>query len=130
MAPAPTVSPPVETKVVASSGVQILVGLLTWALVTFIPAWKSGIPSDLQPFIPVAAAWILATAAGYLAPHTPRPDLAPAAGDEVSAKLDALLTHLGILIPSGSVTAASISQAPVQAPAPASEPGPPSSPPA
>lgn len=69
----------VETKVAAGSGTGIAVGLLTWALVTFIPAWHDGIPSQLVPFIPVAAAWLVSTAAGYLAPHTHRPDLLPVA---------------------------------------------------
>jgi hypothetical protein len=65
----------VETKVAASSAAGIVTGLLSWALVAFIPVFKSGIPGELQPFLPVAAGWLVATAAGYLAPHTHRPDL-------------------------------------------------------
>lgn len=77
-------SAPVETKVVASSGTTIFIGLLTWALVTYVPMWHSGIPADLQPFLPVAAAWVLSTVSGYFAPHTYRPDL-PIPGVKVVA---------------------------------------------
>lgn len=65
----------VETKVAAQSATGITIGLLTWALTYFIPAWHSGIPGPLLPFIPVAAAWLTGTGAGWLARHTHRPDL-------------------------------------------------------
>jgi hypothetical protein len=65
---------PVETKVVAQSGTSIASGILVWCLVTFVPAFHAGIPSDLQPFVPVIAAWLVGTASGYFASHTPRLD--------------------------------------------------------
>ena len=65
----------VESKVVAGSFAGVVTGLLTWALVTYIPAFRNGIPDQLAPFIPVIAAWLCSTAAAYLAPHTHRPDL-------------------------------------------------------
>jgi hypothetical protein len=67
--------PVIETKVAAGSAATVVVGLLTWALTTFIPSWHSGIPADLLPFIPVAAGWLTGSVAGYFAPHTHRPDL-------------------------------------------------------
>jgi hypothetical protein len=66
----------IETKVGVGSAGGISVGLLTWALVTFVPAWNAGIPDQLVPFLPIAAGWLTSTIAGYLAPHTHRPDLA------------------------------------------------------
>jgi hypothetical protein len=70
--------PVIETKVAAGSATGIVTGLLSWALVSYIPAWHNGIPATLLPFIPAIAGWLCATAAGYLAPHTSRPDLAAA----------------------------------------------------
>jgi len=67
---------PLETKAVAPAGVSVVAGVLTWALVTYIPAWKDGIPETIAALIPWAAAWLIATVTGYLAPHTARPDLA------------------------------------------------------
>jgi hypothetical protein len=65
----------VETKVAAGSSVAVLSGVVVWALTTFIPAWRAGIPVQLQPFIPMAVSAFLGTLAAYRAPHTHRPDL-------------------------------------------------------
>lgn len=67
----------VETKVAAGSATAALTGLLTWALVTFVPTFRAGLAPQLATFLPIAVGWVLSTAAGYLAPHTPRPE-APA----------------------------------------------------
>ena len=62
----------IETKVAAGSFTGIAAGLLTWALVAYVPAFKTGLPPQLAAFIPVIAGWLVSTVAGYLAPHTPR----------------------------------------------------------
>lgn len=64
---------PVETKVAASSFTGIVTGLLTWALVAYVPAFRTGLPPQVAAFIPVAVGWLLSSVAAYMAPHTPRP---------------------------------------------------------
>jgi len=67
----------IETKVAAGSAAGILTTLITWALVTYVPAFHTGLPPQLAALLPGAIAWVLSTAAAYRAPHTHRPDLAP-----------------------------------------------------
>jgi hypothetical protein len=62
----------IETKVVASSWTAVLTGTTTWALVTYVPIFKSGIPGPLDTFLPFMVAALLSTIAGYFAKHTPR----------------------------------------------------------
>jgi hypothetical protein len=68
----------VEAKVAYGSFTGILSGLIAWALVAYVPAFKSGLPEQVAVFLPVAVAWLLGTVAAYAAPHTHRPDLPPA----------------------------------------------------
>lgn len=75
---------PLETKFVTQSGVSIFVTLVTWLLVTYIPGWQSGIPAPIAAFIPGAVAWLIATYAGWKAPHTHRPDLLPGLADTLA----------------------------------------------
>jgi hypothetical protein len=70
---------PIETKVAAGSAVTTVAGVIAWLLVTLVPAFKNGIPANLAPFIPVAAAAAVGTWAAWRAPHTHRPDLTPPA---------------------------------------------------
>ena len=70
----------VETKVAAGSVTTIIAGYLAWALIYYVPGIKDNLPSDLQSQLPFLFAWLLATGAAYFAPHTHRPDLAPAQG--------------------------------------------------
>jgi hypothetical protein len=65
-------SGPIEAKVVTSSWTAMVVGLVTWGLVTFIPAWHSGIPQPLATFLPLVIASISSTFVGYMTKHTPR----------------------------------------------------------
>ena len=68
----------IETKVAAGSFTGILTGLITWALVAYVPAFRSGIPAPVAALIPVAVAWLAHSVAAYEAPHTHRPELATA----------------------------------------------------
>lgn len=89
----------IETKVAAGSVTAVVTGLLTWALVTFVPMFRTGLPPQLATFLPIAVGWALSTAAGYLAPHTPRPatgatsytiNVKDASGDAGTRAADAL----------------------------------------
>ncbi len=65
-------SGPIEAKVVTASWTAMATGLLTWGLVTFIPAFHSGLPPALANFLPLVVASVSSTAAGYFTKHTPR----------------------------------------------------------
>jgi hypothetical protein len=68
--------PPVEVKVQAASLAAAVSGAVLWALSVY--AFKgSTVPPGLVSLVDLAVPAILAAAAGYMAPHTPRPDLAP-----------------------------------------------------
>lgn len=70
----------VETKVKAGTAAGGIVGVVAWALVQYVPAFRNGIPQPLMDALPFILAWIGHTAAAYLAPHTHRPDLKPQQG--------------------------------------------------
>lgn len=70
-APAAAVAP-VETKVAAGASVSTLTGVVTWILVSWVPAFRSGLPPALASFLPYIVSSVLGAAAAYLAPHTPR----------------------------------------------------------
>ena len=62
----------VEAKVSAASLAAAASGVVLWCLQTW--AFKgSAVPPGLVSLIDVAVPAVLAAAAGYLAPHTPRP---------------------------------------------------------
>jgi hypothetical protein len=67
------VNAPVERKVKAGAYAGAAVGLVTWALVTWIPAWRGGIPGPVAAVLPFALAWAGHVIAAWAAPHTPRP---------------------------------------------------------
>jgi hypothetical protein len=66
-----TLAPP-ETKTVSQTAVTIFVGALTWILVSYVPAFHSGLPGPLAGFLDWFVAALLGGAAGYFAKHTPR----------------------------------------------------------
>lgn len=68
---------PVETKTAAAASVSTVTGVVTWILVAYVPAFKTGLPAPLAAFLPYIVATILGAAAGWLAPHTPRATAAP-----------------------------------------------------
>ena len=61
---------PVEAKVSASAAGAALAGVIMWALQTY--AFPDGLPEGLQPLLDVAVPALVAFAAGWAAPHTPR----------------------------------------------------------
>ena len=62
----------IETKVQAASLSAAVAGAVLWALTVYV--FKGGtVPPGLVSLIDVAVPAVLAAAAGYLAPHTPRP---------------------------------------------------------
>ena len=81
----------VETKTAAGSSVAAVTGAITWILVTYVPAFHSGIPGPLATFLPYVVSAVLGAAAAYLAPHTPREE------EIVSAALK-LLQDAGVQI--------------------------------
>ena len=63
----------VEKKVSYGSAIGAATGIVVWALVSFVPAFRTGVPQPVVDAIPFVLAWLGHTAAAYLAPHTPRP---------------------------------------------------------
>ena len=62
-------SDPVSGKVIGGTGLGAAVGLATWALTTFIPAWHSGLPDQLATALPFVIGVLGYAAGGYLARH-------------------------------------------------------------
>jgi Glycosyl hydrolases family 25 len=63
-------------QVKAGTGAGAVTGLVIWALVSWVPWFRSGVPEPVAIAVPVILAWAGHTIAAYLAPHTHRPDLA------------------------------------------------------
>ena len=64
-----------ETKTKAASATAAATGLILWVLQTYV--FKGDVPPVLESWIYVLVPGVLSWAAGYFAPHTHRPDLAP-----------------------------------------------------
>lgn len=64
----------VETKVKASAGAAALSGLLLWILGRYV--FKGTVPDVVASWVYVLVPAVVAGAAGYLAPHTNRPQAA------------------------------------------------------
>jgi len=63
----------IETKVQASTAVAAVSGLALWALGKYV--FKGDVPDVVASWIYVIVPGVLTFAAGYLARHTPRPDI-------------------------------------------------------
>jgi len=74
-----------ETKVKAGTAAGAVTGLIIWALVSYVPWFRDGVPEPVAIAIPVILAWAGHTIAAWAAPHTRRPDLAQN-GDAHAAK--------------------------------------------
>ena len=64
---------PVETKVQASTAAAAVSGLALWALGHYV--FKAGVPDVVASWIYVLVPAVITFGAGYLAKHTPRPDV-------------------------------------------------------
>jgi Kef-type K+ transport system membrane component KefB len=62
----------IEKKVTYGAGAGAVAGLVVWALMSFVPAFHTGVPEPVVAFIPVALAWAGHVTAAWLAPHTHR----------------------------------------------------------
>jgi hypothetical protein len=91
----------ISSKLIASSTTTLVTGLITYVLVTFVPAFKNGIPAKVTDIIPVAVALVLGTIAGYM--KTESPHIATtAAANEIIARNEsvarAIESQLGALV--------------------------------
>jgi len=75
----------VETKVTAGSLAAALSGAIIWALQTYVFKGND-VPDGLVSLIYVAIPAVCAYAAGYLAPHSPRPVPAPQRANVTTTK--------------------------------------------
>lgn len=66
-------SGPVEVKVTASSIAAALTGAGLWALQSYV--FHGDVPLPVLAAVQTLVPAVVTFAAGYLAPHTPRPDL-------------------------------------------------------
>jgi hypothetical protein len=64
---------PIETKVSAATIAAAVSGLVLWALQSYV--FKGELPAPVAAAVQVIVPAVVTFAAGYLAPHTPRPDL-------------------------------------------------------
>jgi hypothetical protein len=69
--------PPIERKVQASTAAAAVSGLILWVLGTYV--FKGSVPDVVASWTYAIIPALITLAAGYLARHTPRPDIpAPA----------------------------------------------------
>ena len=67
-------SGPIELKVSAATIATALSGLAVWVLQTYV--FRGDVPMPVSAAVQVVVPAVVAFLAGYLAKHTPRPDLA------------------------------------------------------
>ena len=60
------------------SATGAVVGVIVWALVSYVPAFHNGVPQPLTDALPFVLAWAGHTAAAWIAPHPAAPGV-PAA---------------------------------------------------
>jgi hypothetical protein len=68
------------TPAQAGSALGAAVGLATWALVAFVPAFHSGLPQPVAAVLPFALAWAGHTIAAWAVPHKVTPAAAAQPG--------------------------------------------------
>ena len=74
-------SGPIEVKVSAATIASAVSGLGLWALQTYV--FRTDVPLPVIAAVQVVVPAIVTFAAGYMAPHTPRPDLLAENCDEL-----------------------------------------------
>jgi len=89
---ATTTTAPVEKKTAASASASVVSGVITWILVTYVPAFHSGLPGPLATFLPYIVTTVCGALAAYFAPHTPRED-------EIVKSATDLLKQAGVTLP-------------------------------
>jgi hypothetical protein len=70
---------PLESKAVAPPATTLVAGYLAGLAIQIIPWLKDNLTPDQVQTLPIIIAFGLSLAAGWLAPHTFRPDLLPPA---------------------------------------------------
>lgn len=73
-------SAPIEYKVSAAAIATAVSGVVVWALQTY--AFHGDLPLPVSAFVQTVVPALVALAAGYMAPHTPRADTAVAPEDD------------------------------------------------
>ena len=73
-------SGPIEVKVSAATIASAVSGLGLWALQTYV--FRTDVPLPVVAAVTTVVPAVVTFIAGYLAPHTPRPDLRAAECDE------------------------------------------------
>jgi hypothetical protein len=68
----------VEAKVKAGAAGGSLVGLATWLLVSYVPAFHGGLPPAVAALLPFVLTLLASTLSAYAAPHTVRAGDPPA----------------------------------------------------
>lgn len=66
-------SGPIEVKVSAATIASAVSGLGLWALQTYV--FRADVPLPVVAAVTTVVPAVITFAAGYMAPHTPRPDL-------------------------------------------------------
>lgn len=106
----------VSAKIKATSAVASVTGFITYLLVTFVPSFHSGLPTDLATLLPYVIAVVLGVAAGWLKKETK----AVGVGEDWITRGEAVLSRLeavGVEVENvlGELTQAQAAQALVQA---------------
>ena len=100
---------PVEAKVKASGLAALAAGLIDWALAEYVFKGHhvdAAVTAEVYAAIPA----VIATAAGYLAPHTPRPadagviDVAALSKPPVPQPQNVVASSGQVIPPTGAVT--------------------------
>lgn len=94
----PVTGSAIETKVGAGSFAGAVTGLLTYVLVTFVPALHAGLPPELATLLPIGIGWLCHTATAWLAPHTQRPDQLAGQQAAVTENVAALVNDVHSLL--------------------------------
>lgn len=62
----------------AGTAAGAAVGLVVWALVSFVPAFRNGVPEPVTAVLPFALGWLGHLVTAWVTPHPPVPAPAPA----------------------------------------------------
>lgn len=57
----------------AGAAAGAVAGVIVWLLVSFVPAFRDGVPQPVTDLVPFAVAWAGHVAGAWLTPHPPVP---------------------------------------------------------